>query len=112
MLATPEGKTMATVSRYLGSTTNNQAEFQALYYALEEAERLGATDLIIRADSELMVKQINGEYRVKNEGLKPWHARIMAKLDSFAEWHIEHVRREKNKEADKLANEAIDNHFG
>ena len=63
---------------------------------------------MIRADSELMVKQINGEYKVKNEGIKPVFAKVKVKLAHFASWKVEHVRREYNKRADELANEAID----
>jgi ribonuclease HI len=111
VLSTPEGETRATVSQYLGETTNNQAEYMALKLALEEALKLGAKQIDIRADSELMVKQINGEYRVKNHGLKLIFREISAMLSKFDEWTAEHVPREKNADADDLANQAIDNHF-
>lgn len=112
VLCTSEGQPCGTVCRYLGETTNNQAEYQALKLALEEALKLGAHTVDVRADSELMVRQLNGEYKVKNQGLKPLFREISAMLSKFERWTIEHVRREHNKEADALANEAIDKHFG
>jgi len=111
LLCTTDGKKCAAVSRYLGEATNNQAEYHALRLALEEALKLGARTLDIRADSELMVKQINGEYKVKNEGIRPIFREVVAMLAKFDDWTIGHVRREKNGDADKLANQAIDDHF-
>jgi len=102
------GEVVAEVVRYLGETTNNQAEYKALIFALEEAMRLGATELAIYADSELMVKQVRGEYKVKNEGIKPLHDEIRRALREIGRYTIEHLPRERNKEADKLANRAID----
>lgn len=94
--------------RYLGETTNNQAEYAALLLALEEAANLGVTHLQIFADSELMVKQVNGEYKVKNAGLKPVFAEAKERIAGFTDFEIAHVRREQNSEADSLANQAID----
>jgi ribonuclease HI len=103
-----DGAVIAEISEYLGETTNNQAEYQALLFALREAHRLGASDVALFADSELMVKQVRGEYRVKNEGLKPLFQEVMKHLNLIGRYTIAHVPREKNKQADKLANQAID----
>ena len=102
---------VAQVCEYLGEMTNNQAEYSALIFALEEAKRLGATGVAIFADSELMVKQIMGEYKVKNEGLKPLFQQVVKALRAIGPYTIEHLPRERNKEADKLANRAIDENF-
>ncbi len=96
------------VSKYIGIATNNIAEYQALILALETAKQIGAEKISIYSDSELMVKQIKGEYRVKNEGLKPLYQKAIGLLKDFKAYGIIHVEREKNKEADKLANQAID----
>jgi len=93
---------------YLGEATNNVAEYQALLLALDKLEAIGAGEIIIRSDSQLVVRQLSGEYRVKNEGLKPLFVEAKTRLRAFASVTIEHVRREQNKEADRLANQAID----
>ena len=94
--------------RYLGSQTNNYAEYMALIWGLENVAALGYSAVTVMADSELMVKQLNGVYRVKNEGLKPLYARAKALLQGFASTRIVHVRREFNEAADAMANEAMD----
>lgn len=91
----------------LGVTTNNVAEYEALIIALIEAKKLGAKEIHIKSDSELMVKQVTGEYKVKDEKLKPLHARVK-KLSAKLKCTIKHLPREENKEADKLANIALD----
>ncbi|MBI2339889.1 MAG: ribonuclease HI family protein [Deltaproteobacteria bacterium] len=96
------------LSRYLGTKTNNQAEYAALLMGLEELKKQKAGEVEIRADSELMVRQLKGEYRVKNEGLIPYYEKAKNLLKSFEKVSFCHVPREENKEADKLANEAID----
>jgi ribonuclease HI len=93
---------------FLGRTTNNVAEYTGLVRALEHAQRLGATRLTIFSDSELMVKQMNGEYRVKNEGLLPLYQQAAALRKGFAYAAIRHIRRERNQHADRLCNEAMD----
>ncbi|MEE9543920.1 MAG: ribonuclease HI family protein [Thermodesulfobacteriota bacterium] len=105
----PDGEVIGELTRYLGKVTNNVAEYEALILALEEAVSLGCRSISVYADSELMVKQINGVYRVKNEGLKGLYAIAMKLVEQFATFRITHVKREFNGEADKLANEAIDN---
>lgn len=109
-----DGKEAAYVSRYLGKRTNNWAEYEALILALEAAvEKLGSPlrGALVRMDSELIVKQMKGEYRVKNSELKKQHERVRALIAaSFPGIRFEHVRREQNKRADALANEAMDAH--
>jgi len=93
---------------YLGETTNNVAEYTGLLRALEKALELGATRVSVRSDSELMVRQINGQYKVKAQNLKPLFQDAVALLSRFERWAVEHVRREGNKRADQLANAAMD----
>lgn len=104
----PEGNCVLEGKKYLGETTNNQAEYQALVLALKEALKLGRKGLEVFADSELMIRQLKGEYKVKNEGLKPLHTEALLTLKQFQTYALHHVPREKNKTADRLANEAID----
>lgn len=100
---------IAEVCRYLGDdVTNNQAEYRALLLALEEAAKKKPTRLRIYSDSELMVRQIKGEYKVKNEGIKPLFRDAVVLLKKIGNYTIEYIPREKNKRADKLANLAID----
>ncbi len=103
-----EGNTVAELTQYLGETTNNQAEYRALLLALKKAQELGATEIEVRADSELMVRQLNGQYKVKNEALIPVYQEAKKYLLGFAKWTIKHIPREQNKQADLLANKAID----
>src|SRR5690349_11317889 len=106
------GKKVAALSEYLGHQTNNFAEYQGLIAALEYAVHHGPKALRLVSDSELMVKQIKGIYKVKNETLQELHARakqLIAQLDWFS---IEHALREHNQEADRLANEAMDKGSG
>jgi ribonuclease HI len=101
-------ETVATVSKFLGVTTNNQAEYRAIIAALHKAKELGGTELDFFMDSELAVKQINREYKVKNKDLAPLFLEINNLSLSFKKLTFTHVRREYNKEADRLANEAMD----
>lgn len=94
--------------RYLGKTTNNVAEYTGLVKALEHAKELGGKKLIVNSDSELMVKQLNGDYRVKNEGLKPLYQQAVALCRHFESVTIKHIYREQNSQADALCNEAMD----
>lgn len=107
-----QGRELVQKKKYLGELTNNQAEYQALLYALEDAQKLGGKGLCLFADSELMVRQINGDYKVKNEGLKPLFQKALLTLSKFQEYTINHIPREQNAKADQLANEAIDDYFG
>ncbi len=96
------------IAGFLGRTTNNVAEYAALIAALAYARRLGIEDLTVYSDSQLMVRQINGEYRVKASHLKPFYRRALALKQNLARFRIEHVRRAENRDADRLANLAID----
>jgi len=92
----------------LGVTTNNVAEYRGLLAALEWAAAAGVAALHVRSDSLLLVQQMLGVYKVKNEGLKPLHARARALVREIGSVTFEHVRRERNTDADRLANEAMD----
>jgi ribonuclease HI len=102
------GAVVAELARYLGTRTNNYAEWTAVEDALREALRLGATHVDLRLDSELVARQISGRYRVKHADLKPMHASVMAMLGQLGSYTVGHVPRELNKEADRLSNVAID----
>ena len=102
------GSVLRSGGRYLGETTNNVAEYEALIWGLEVARSLGIRDVHVLCDSELVVRQMMGAYRVKHENLKPLFARAQSILEGFESWTIEHVRREGNAAADALVNEAID----
>ena len=96
------------VKRFIGEATNNQAEYQALLAGLELAISAEVHELRVFMDSELIVKQMKGEYRVKNSDLKPLFAQALGLTNKFTTISFHHIPREKNKEADKLVNEAID----
>ncbi|HEU5359567.1 MAG TPA: ribonuclease HI family protein [Candidatus Deferrimicrobiaceae bacterium] len=96
---------------YIGETTNNVAEYRALLLALSEAEKLAPSSLTILSDSELLVRQLNGEYRVKSDLLKPLYREACLRLRRFPGARILHVERGENQAADRLANRAIDAHF-
>lgn len=97
---------------YLGHRTNNEAEYLAASCALQAAADLGLTHVTLRADSELLVRQINGIYRVKNVRLKPLYDALLSHSRVFVAFAAEHVRREYNALADAEANAAIDAHLG
>jgi 6-pyruvoyltetrahydropterin/6-carboxytetrahydropterin synthase len=110
-LESNEGTEPVVIARggwYIGQATNNQAEYQALLWGLQNALALHVRNLTVQADSELMTKQMCGEYRVKDEGLKPLNAAAQALLAGFVTVKFEHVRRAFNSEADTLANQAMD----
>jgi len=94
--------------KYIGEATNNVAEYSALIFGMEQVIILGANELTINTDSELLAKQLSGEYKVKNDILKQLYAKVIELLDSFQEVKVNNIPREKNKDADKLANKAID----
>ena len=101
------GRLITPISRSIGETTNNQAEYQAIIAALQKAVELGARQVEIRADSELVVKQLIGRYQVKKASLRPLYQQVGLLLSQFESYTITHVPREQNKEADKLANSAL-----
>lgn len=108
VVSDPDGEVIDSVSQVIGRATNNVAEYRALILGIERATAHGATELEIVGDSELVVKQMRGEYKVKNPDMKPLHAAATAALGRLDGWSIRHVRRELNAEADRLVNEALD----
>lgn len=106
-----QGRTVSRQGRYLGTGTNNEAEYQALIGALEDGWTRGAPAVRVYSDSELMVRQLNGEYRVRNQRLNGLFRRAQELLKRFQEYGIIHIPREQNREADRLANEAIREHY-
>jgi len=103
-----KGNLIASISRRIGITTNNQAEYQAVIAALEKAISLGARYIELKSDSELVVKQINGRYKVKNVALRPLYQKVVQLTGSLEGFTITHIPRERNAEADALANKALD----
>lgn len=108
-----DGHVLAEISAYLGERTNNWAEYQAIVLGLEKlhalyGDALAGMTLVIRMDSELAQRQLAGIYKVKNPDLKEQFEKVRALLSAFTHVDIVHVRREYNKEADRLANEAMD----
>ena len=102
-----QGRLIASISERIGRTTNNQAEYRAIIAALEETVRLGARRVELNSDSELVVRQIRGEYRVKKAALKPLYQRVKELQSSLEDFSIKHIMRQQNIEADKLANKAL-----
>lgn len=110
VLVDAEGRVLREIAEYLGVTTNNVAEWSALVAGLEAALDLGVREIAVRLDSELVVKQLSGEYRVKHPNLQPLHARAKSLLRRFEHADVAHVRRKQNAEADALVNRALDEH--
>jgi ribonuclease HI len=104
-----QGRVLSRQGKYLGRGTNNEAEYQALIGALEEALSLGGRAVTVYSDSELLVRQLNGIYRVRNLRLQVYFQRTQDLLRRFQEYVILHVPREQNREADFLANQAVKN---
>lgn len=103
-----QGKTIAELAEYLGLQTNNFAEYSGLLAALDYALAHGIRSLRVRSDSELMVRQLRGQYKVKNPGLKELYDRAQSMIRKLGQFSIEHVLREYNREADRLVNEVLD----
>jgi ribonuclease HI len=92
----------------IGKATNNVAEYRALLLGIERARELGANELELVGDSELIVRQVKGEYKVKDATLRELHGEVQRALRPFESWSIRHVRREHNAEADRLVNQVLD----
>jgi ribonuclease HI len=107
-VATPEGTPVAELYGYLGRASNNVAEYQALIHALRYALAHGASEVDVFSDSELVVRQIGGQYRVKHPDMLPLHSQARGLLARFERARVSHVRRAQNKDADRLANRALD----
>jgi len=108
VVADKSGAEIQYISKKIGETTNNQAEYQAIVAGLEKAREMGAEVVECFLDSELVVKQLNHEYKVKNKELAPWFLKAHNLCAGFKKVSFTHVRRELNKEADRLVNEALD----
>ena len=104
----PDGDLLDEASARIGDTTNNVAEYRALLLGLERARALGATEVEVVNDSELVARQVAGEYKVKHAGLKPLHAEALEALRGFERWSVRSVPRAQNARADALVNEALD----
>jgi ribonuclease HI len=109
---TPGGDPLAERKLYVGEATNNVAEYRAVLLGLELARELGAKEVEVVNDSELVARQIGGEYKVKHAGLKPLFIETMSALRDFERWSVRSVRRESNERADELVNEALDEALG
>jgi len=108
ILRAPDGSTQFQIGKYLGRATNNVAEYYALIGALDYAQSHQISRLAVRSDSELLVRQMHGRYKVKSAGLRPLHERAQKLARGLAHFEIEHISREQNSEADALANLALD----
>jgi len=106
-LADSAGTQLQAKAFFLGQATNNVAEYTSLVKALEAAKQIGAEQLTVFSDSELLVKQINGQYKVKSELIRPFFRQAVSLLGEFKNWRVQHIPREKNEEADKLVNQAL-----
>ena len=105
-----DGQTVLEQGEYLGETTNNVAEYRGLLLGLRMAAQLGADEIEIRSDSELLVRQLAGRYRVRSEALKALHAEALQAIRRFGGVEVRHVRREENAEADRLVNQTLNAH--
>lgn len=108
MVSTPDGEVLEEHAERIGSATNNVAEYRALMLGLERALALGAREVELIGDSELVVRQVQGEYKVRDEVLWRLHKHVIRALAEFDSWSIRHVRREENEAADRLVNEVLD----
>ena len=108
VLTDSHGKQLQAKAFFLGRATNNFAEYTAIHKALEAAKSLGAGQITVYSDSELLVRQINGQYKVKSEQIRPLFARAIEMLAEFESWQVRHIFREDNKKADGLVNRALD----
>ncbi|HTL39556.1 MAG TPA: ribonuclease HI family protein [Methylomirabilota bacterium] len=108
VISDQDGRIIKKIGQVIGIKTNNQAEYEALILALTEAKALAAEQVECFLDSELVVKQVQGLYKVREEGLKPLASKVLSLTASFSQISFKHVPREKNQLADKLVNEALD----
>ncbi|UCC99625.1 MAG: phosphoribosylglycinamide formyltransferase [Phycisphaerales bacterium] len=108
VLSDSNGTRLQTKAVVLGRATNNVAEYTSLIKSLEAARQIGAAEVSVFSDSELLVRQINGQYKVKSEHIAPLFQQAIELLDEFKSWKVRHVARQKNKEADRLVNQALD----
>jgi|WetSurMetagenome_2_1015567.scaffolds.fasta_scaffold263584_1 ribonuclease HI len=104
----PTGEELASVAKKIGRATNNVAEYRAVVEGMKLARSLGVGELVVRMDSELVMKQLTGAYRIRSADLEPLAREVAAEARHFAKCSFEHVKRGENREADRLANEALD----
>ena len=102
------GEVLEEVGETIGEATNNVAEYRALLRGIQLAAEHGADELEVIGDSELVVRQVEGRYKVKNAGMKELHEEVKRALRGFGSWSIRHVRRAENADADRLVNQALD----
>jgi ribonuclease HI len=108
VVSTVEGDVLDEATEVLGTQTNNVAEYHGLLLGLRRARALGATEVEVVNDSELVAKQLNGEYKVKHPAMRPLYEEARRELEGFEHWHVRSVRREHNAHADALVNQALD----
>lgn len=108
VLSTPDGEVVADAKETIGIASNNVAEYKALLLGLQRAKELGASEVEVVNDSELIQKQINGQYKVKHPDMKPLYAESLKALGDFDSWLVRSVPRAQNKDADALVNQALD----
>ena len=108
VISTPEGEVLDEAAEAIGVATNNVAEYRGLLLGLAHARALGASEVEVVNDSELVAKQVNGAYKVKHRDMKPLHAAALQALDGFERWSIRSVPRAENAGADALVNQALD----
>jgi ribonuclease HI len=108
VLSTPDGEVVDEAAATLGRVTNNVAEYRGLLLGLERAQALGATEVEVINDSELIAHQVNGRYKVKHPDMKPLHAEALEALRGFERWSVRPVPRAQNADADALVNQALD----
>ena len=108
VISTPDGEVLDEHAELLGRATNNVAEYRALLLGLRRARELGASEVQVIGDSELIAKQVRGLYKVKHEAMRPLHREAMVALAAFERWSIRTVPREQNARADALVNAALD----
>jgi ribonuclease HI len=108
VITTPDGELLEERARLLGTATNNVAEYRALLLGLERARALGASEVEVVGDSELIAKQVTGVYKVKHESMRPLHSEAIRALAGFERWTIRTVPRARNAQADALVNAALD----
>ena len=108
VISTPDGDVLDEAAVTIGRATNNVAEYRGLLLGLERARALGATEVDVVNDSELIAHQVNGRYKVKHADMKPLHAEALAALRGFERWSVRPVKRERNADADALVNQVLD----
>ena len=108
VVSRPDGEVLEELGEPIGVATNNVAEYRALLRGLERAHALGATEVEVVNDSELVARQLTGEYKVKHPAMKPLHAEAIAALRGFERWRVRSVPRAENARADALVNRALD----